>query len=166
MPTCCIRFADVPDPPADEAPSYREPHGCVRDLLRFLRNGFGLLPGDGLGVPFAREEAAAGARREGFGPPSSKRATIPQHRSGSRKMFDCNEFFFVPSMKHEIFADRRKGILTWIHFEHFLSALTSRQSVQYVFFVLSLTPHRCPRVRTCSYFTGGGREQKRRNNPL
>lgn len=72
----------TPDPPADAAPAYRQPHGRVRDLLRFLRNGFGLLPGDRLGVPVAREEAAAGARREGFGPPSSERTTVPQHRSG------------------------------------------------------------------------------------
>lgn len=82
--TTLVLLRDDPsDPPADATPAYRQPHGCVRDLLRFLRNGFGLLPRDGLGVPVTREEAAARARRAGFGPPSSERPAVPQHRAGS-----------------------------------------------------------------------------------
>lgn len=34
-------------------------------------------------MPVAREEAAARARRAGFGPPSSERPAVPQHRSGT-----------------------------------------------------------------------------------
>lgn len=82
MHTFCIRHGNPTDPPADATPAHRQPHGRVRDLLRFLCNGFGLLPGDGLGVPVAREETATGARREGFGPSSSKRTAVPQHCSG------------------------------------------------------------------------------------
>lgn len=40
LSTSLVFLRDVPsDPPADAAPAHRQPHGRVRDLLRFLRNG-------------------------------------------------------------------------------------------------------------------------------
>ena len=84
LSTSLVFLRDIPsDPPADAAPAHRQPHGRVRDLLRFLRNGSRLLPRDGLGVPAAREKAAARARRAGFSPPSSERPAVPQHRAGT-----------------------------------------------------------------------------------